>query len=100
MAEVPNDVPEWAIEKAVSLANKAYGCSFWSKRDIPCNIALTAFARYIAENEEAPVDPIMKEAQALYDFWLTDQESGSETVDVIFVALKRGIELAKSGATT
>jgi len=87
MAEVPNDVPEWAIEKADKLldAEAANGKTGYVR---------AAFARYITKHEEAP-DPVEIEVARLLP------NAKLHPLDVVIRnALKRGIELAKSGATT
>lgn len=52
------DIPEWALERAAEEANKA-ACipGAWNKNSIESLNIGRAFAAYIAENEEPPVDP-------------------------------------------
>lgn len=103
--------PDWAIERAYSLTIAEPGANHGGyslsivKRDylgFPTTIAL---ARYIAEHEEAPIDPLLIEAVeiagfAFDDFSSDDFKSGrvekDPKVDMCLEALRRGIELGKA----
>jgi hypothetical protein len=54
-----DDIPQWAKERAEKLANAEHSLADMGNATLlahACYIA--AFARYIAEHEEAPVDPL------------------------------------------
>lgn len=50
VAEPKNDVPEWAVKRAQELFRNAVGST-------GIGYMTTAFAKYIATHEDAPVDP-------------------------------------------
>lgn len=88
MSEHEN-VPEWASQKARNLTLEETGCTSYQR-------AWTALARYIAANEEPPVDPLVEEADLIASGehrWETaaDYEGGKA---VALAALRRGIEIA------
>lgn len=64
--------PDWAIVRALDLADNVYGED--SIRPTPATVRgmpkrwtnLTAFARYIAEHEEPPADPVTQAARELF----------------------------------
>jgi len=113
-------VPDWAIERAVDLLNAGTekldrDTSVWfsSDRDDP-ETGLPQFAAYIAAHEEAPVDPLLIEAREICaqywercgnpvardiarDYRNGIHDEGDERLTPVLVALKRGIELAKTG---
>jgi hypothetical protein len=94
------DIPQWAKERAIELAD----AEDWEK--VPA--LATAFARYIAEHEDPPVDPLLIEAREIcaldcekfrllssagnYRRGVNDK---GDTLRVVITALKRGIELGK-----
>lgn len=104
-------IPEWAFERAAKLTNA-----------IACNAAYTAytcrvlnmgqaFARYIAEHEQPPADPLLIEAREILAREYEEcgmPEAAQHTregvwnvvgrVEDILAGLRRGIELAKEGA--
>lgn len=63
---VKNEAPQWAIERACALANGARSAERHSDAFSPSacdrNPSLHAFACYIAEHEEPPVDPLREMA--------------------------------------
>ncbi len=81
--------PDWAIEKALKLME--YGGTPLSKvlADPNEHYEVVAFARYIAEHEDEPVDPF----EAAFDDLYNDG-SLRNNADMIRAALKRGMELA------
>lgn len=93
-----SEIPQWAKDKAVSLGRheaETGGFDFYAS----C-AACIALARYIAEHEEPPVDPLLVEAREIAanevihgaDFhW-----RHTEAVAIALVALKRGIELSRT----
>lgn len=104
MSGVGNMPPDWAIERA--LAMSATGTKLDDvKRHWPGHATALAFARYIAEHEEPPVDPLLVEARQIA---APDYGTGSEKiirgerdncsgVKIALQALRRGIEIAKGG---
>lgn len=101
------DVPEWALEKAVSYIN---GCLSHGEMSTTAAKAAMypsalAFAKYIAEHEEAPADPLLIEAREICatarTAWAEGFRSGrydetSTEVPIALAALRRGIELTKA----
>lgn len=57
--------PLWAFERASVLAGFAHPVSEAAKAHASSRLypTMTAFARYIAEHEEAPADPLLVEAR-------------------------------------
>lgn len=90
-----NDIPEWAVLRAISLANEAAPRQMWGVANVG-NGAIQALARYIAAHEEAPVDPVEAAKIELITRWFDDD--GYFSTDAIRDAVDRGIELAKAGA--
>lgn len=100
-----DDIPQWAIERAKALqaASKRPGLT----------PVMHTFARYIAEHEEPPVDPLLIEAREIVAAWLEahpdKQARGKWTPEMTrsgkldddasvvqaLTALKRGIEIGK-----
>jgi len=100
--------PEWAIEEACRRSNLSY----ISYKSYP-GAALNAFARYIAQHEPAPVDPLREEAREIVARWYGDEghpvmarytrdgdHDNSGLVLCTLSGLRRGKELAekKEGA--
>lgn len=88
-------VPEWALERAVDLYHRE---TFFSS-DIAV-IYKHALARYIAEHEEPPVDPLRAAMDEAYDegerYGWSDEANRQNFVDAVRRNLaKRGIELAR-----
>lgn len=93
-----DDVPQWALERAARLTNNMDG-SHYSADAVRAQCIRgyslgEAFARYIAEHEEPPVDPLKVVEDELYENWLSGPGVGAR--DIIQAALRRGIELARS----
>jgi len=103
--------PDWAIERAEELHILER-----AKADArnTIEIHVHAFARYIAAHEEAPVDPLLIEAREICaQYWerggnpvardiARDYRNGihdedDERLTPVLAALKRGLELAKTG---
>jgi len=82
------NIPEWAKQRA---------CDLWSGFRRPSKFI--AFARYIAEHEKAPVDPLLIEAREIVQSYYPEMPS-NYTGRRAAIALKangRGIELGKEG---
>jgi hypothetical protein len=104
--------PDWAIERALSLGPTGTKLED-VKRHWPGHTAHIAFARYISEHEEPPVDPLLIEAREIvaksdHDPWVPDspwhdnqaaliragKNDKTLVVRAAYNGLKRGIELA------
>lgn len=60
--------PVWAFTRVVQLTE-----GYWGRDTAEAHPVTKAFARYIAEHEEAPVDPLAKEmAGAIHHFFPND----------------------------
>jgi hypothetical protein len=98
---VSNDIPKWAFDRACELGeNEGEG-------HISAIISLrSAFARYIASKEEAPVDPIEAAAEEIAEHFGNINPAPEHRLgwlwkdrrEVARVALRRGIELGRSGS--
>lgn len=84
------NIPDWAIERAIELCGNQHASTGKVKRCPAGFASLLSFARYIAEHEEAPVDPLIAEATAIW----AEYAAGPDEA-MILAALRRGIELAK-----
>lgn len=106
------DIPKWAFDRAFELARER------GHIDVSCS-AMDAFAHYIAEHEEPPVDRLLVEAREMLASDHTDgffdfhhggvmHKHGAGRVHIIggmfdnnrnlrqyMAALKRGMELAR-----
>lgn len=82
------DIPQWAEQRALELMRAESSSAMWS-RDCYADRAL---ARYIAEHEEPPVDPLIKEMNLIVD---QHQYTYDGLRDAVLAALRRGMELAK-----
>jgi hypothetical protein len=104
-----DEIPPWALERATSLCNAEP--QEQSVFDTPSVAIITssprfypgyiAFARYIAEHEEPPVDPVDAEIQRItertYDLLPGDFTRGARSVieQGVAEAFRRGMELAR-----
>jgi len=107
-----DEIPQWALERAAQLANKEAGvtggftAAYMTEADLG-----RAFARYIAQHEQPPVDPLLIEAREIaakyYDgvcryntaeACRNGKWDGAPSVQLALAALRRGIELGKAGA--
>jgi hypothetical protein len=106
-----SDIPEWAVKRATDLTSEAMKDGSW----LPIGgHASAAFARYIAEHEEPPVDPLLIEAREIASQVrrgvATDSQSMNGTVSAnirdgkfddhqlvksAYRALRRGMELGR-----
>ena len=105
-----DDIPQWAKDRAVELSRSEW--SYPGTRGIiraevfsnPSYPACIAFARYIAEHEEPPVDPLLIEAREIAAGFkhyepedvLAGQLDHSVALQMTLAALKRGMELANA----
>lgn len=111
------EIPEWAWERAEVLCKAERSSTDWwtPNRDFP---SVSALARYIAQHEEPPVDPLLIEARKLYadahragrfhlqlpgavaKYGAAEKQILAGDFDYrledTLAALRRGIELAKS----
>lgn len=103
--------PDWAIERALEQGYRGNG---WTAKVVktygsntPLIETVLSFARYIAEHEDAPVDPVILEARKIgADLgWYQANSIGllhdgmfdnCGTMQGLIAALRRGIELGKS----
>jgi hypothetical protein len=95
-----DDIPQWAKERACALVNAIDDGAF---TPVDCEFSpLLAFARYIAEHEAPPVDPLLIEARKLLDLaWPGEDALGGGLDNNMWMqrtlaALKRGIEIGAS----
>lgn len=95
-----SEIPQWAKERACTLANEASGTLAWVPDDIGgfrVNGALDVLARYIAEHEEQPVDPLEEERQIIADEFRLNLSAMPAVEKALLAALRRGIEIGKGG---
>jgi hypothetical protein len=97
-----DDIPQWAKDRACEIA-KASGVTPGGARDADFAWG-RAFARYIAEHEEPPVDPLLVEAREIAAKARPDYAEGylsggydtsSTEIRTALLALRRGIERGK-----
>ncbi|WP_324695442.1 hypothetical protein [Novosphingobium sp. RL4] len=102
--------PEWAIERAIELGDNPPSPNVKQVVESPhAYHGYIAFARYIAEHEEAPVDPLLIEARALVAARYNDsfgaehkaatlagEDDSSEPIRNCLIALRRGIEIGRA----
>jgi hypothetical protein len=110
-----SEIPQWAVEKAVEASGFNYIDAAADENryrtmgiigDIAVRRSLDAFARYISEHEEGPVDPLLVEAREIaIEFYkdsnpalISSIRDGSEdqwlAIRMTHEGLKRGKELA------
>lgn len=86
------EIPQWAMERAKRLVE-----GVWQATDHKTvhECWESAFAAYVAEHEEPPVDPLEEKLEKEADrFMRVDQP----TRYIVLAALRRGIEIGKSDA--
>jgi len=96
-------VPDWADKRV----NEQFDAAIEPGQSEHAYVVLhRAFARYIAAHEEAPVDPLLLEARACAasaqstgaaDLTMAGGMDSQPIVVACLAALRRGIELAKTG---
>jgi hypothetical protein len=102
-----DEIPQWAALRAFNLSNLA-GAGWTTIRDMLEGYTGRAFARYIAEHEEPPVDPVLTEAREIASATCTKSGNTHEAelclsggwdaeplVSTAYTALRRGMELAR-----
>jgi hypothetical protein len=77
------DIPQWAKERAIELAD----AEDWEK--VPA--LATAFARYIAEHEDPPVDPLVAALSPMCGFVWFDVNQLAERLNESLA--ERGLEI-------
>ena len=92
-----DDIPVWVIERVCDLATIVLRERYPTGRTLPGSLDVrnevaTAFARYIAEHEEPPVDPLLIEAEQIVDKY---DYTFNGLRNAVAEALRRGIELGK-----
>ena len=92
-----DDIPQWAMDRACALGREDWGVPFQ-----PEAAAVQTLARYIAEHEEPPVDPLLIEAREILarhscfpDVWRSGDGDAGWSLNPVLDALKRGMELAQ-----
>lgn len=107
-----NDIPDWAMIKAHDLAYPD-DVDWSDERKLDHMVSVSsdkAFARYIAEHEEPPVDPLLIEARGILaahgeamdyvDSHAAAYREGAgddrEEMTIALAALRRGIELGEA----
>lgn len=76
-----NDVPEWAIERALALREEASG-----------KTSIQAFACYIAEHEDPPADPLQEVVEEVMETVFSKMGVASWNAKAFAVELrKRGV---------
>lgn len=110
-----DEIPQWALERAAELANKEGGevgaaSDAYTPDELACTYIGRTFARYIAQHEQPPVDPLLieareiaaKDAQTDFPEFANNIRDGEcdDCAEIVLVltALRRGIELGKAGA--
>lgn len=111
-----DEIPQWALERAARIFSAAIGQSCaasdaYTPDELACTYIGRTFARYIAQHEEPPVDPLLIEAREIVarheDSLGFDEDAKStragdidslESVQFTLTGLRRGIELGKAGA--
>lgn len=90
-------IPTWAAQRACDLANAETGTTQrWTIASIPYHAPLAAHARYIAEHEQEPVDPVeavIDVVAAEFQILGCDGKIHPIRTDVFRAALRRGIEI-------
>lgn len=97
MTDTTPTVPEWAIQKALKLMEYG-GTPLRSVLAEPNeHFEVIAFAHYIAEHEEPPVDPLLIEARAIIKrcYPEVSPNYSGRRLTIAMDALRRGIELAR-----
>lgn len=89
-----SDIPDWAIARACDLYNESRD-TFWVPDLNKGSPVVRAFAAYIAEHEEPPLDPLIETLKAELPDTL-GRWAHSALVMLAVNLRKRGIEIGKS----
>jgi len=108
------EIPQWAYERVSRLQDDFSGASYYVSLSASYADLKGAFALYISQHEEPPVDPLLIEAREIAisesyggrarwaEAWrekiMRGDDDREDRVKVALAALKRGIELGKSTA--
>lgn len=94
-----DEIPMWAKQRACELANAERVTSSSSGPFFPADCmnspSMHAFARYIAEHEQPPVDPLLEHVQDFADQHGHNLSAMPWLRGTLLAALRRGMELAK-----
>lgn len=107
-----DEIPQWAVKEALKRSNLFNSpCLVAKNKDMAWSKAVNAFASYIAQHEEPPVDPLLIEAREIVAKYFDERgnsrvaktcRSGdcdtTGTLQMTIEGLRRGIELGKAGA--
>ena len=86
-----DDIPQWAKARACDLANAVSPVyAQWQPCNVHASSGMVAFARYIDEHEDPPLDPFEQAFSELYN-----DDSLRTNGAMIRAALRLGIELGK-----
>ncbi|MEO9521666.1 MAG: hypothetical protein ABJC88_16815 [Parasphingorhabdus sp.] len=58
-------IADWAKQRVCELTNEQIGNKLWILTDVDAEPAAVAFAKYIEQHEEKPIDPLLKEAREI-----------------------------------
>lgn len=87
------DIPQWAVERALELLSVDDADGPWTTERHGTLPAVTAFARYIAAHEEAPVDHLYEALKAVVELGRYDTR---EQTDLLRRALAlRGLKIVE-----
>jgi hypothetical protein len=87
---------QWAYDRVRQLVD-AQTKPGWHDNHTPSGVA-NAFARYIAEHEDEPEDPLLDEVQNLADELRINLSAMPWAEKALLAALRRGIEIGKAQA--
>jgi len=85
MADTP---PPWAITRACEITGVPMAFSG--------GLVMEHFARYIAQHEDPPLDPLLAEAQKIVAEILGTKTDNHWAVVTVLTALRRGVEIGKA----
>lgn len=98
------EIPQWAKERVCALAAAAVDLTLpagrnetWRANEVDDWACLRAFARYIAEHEQPPVDPVKAAADAVVDAEFPNASIDNEWAlkRVAYLSVKRGTSVMR-----